>query len=420
MQPPFILTIGGSNAIDLNTGTAPVIQTLVTVITREMLTNGQPVYATPLTTMAFQMARHGTSTSSGASIFLQQLTAAAAQVETLFSIDQTISLDIFRSPVVINSNTVTTAEQKEAVYHRAALEAFATKVSALSVAAGNVSTDLIIDRLALDLESDGVIDNTENGNAIGAIDPTILSEDPMTLVIPNTQYRIKDVMNLMEDERTLLGTAATGPSFNKNQITLPIAAAPAIIPNSFPANLQGTAPEEATVVMNINKPVNVDTATITLSALDADFSGEGELMINGNTPVALFGPTATASNDKQVVNIPITTPASFWNDGDNTLVFRHTSTAGGFSIQNATVSFQVAAPVVYEAVITLSTSSIQFGNQDVGSVAGPKPVKFTNTGNAPLTISSISISTTPGFSQTNDCNNYLPVNSTCTFSISFT
>ncbi|VAW79659.1 hypothetical protein MNBD_GAMMA13-280, partial [hydrothermal vent metagenome] len=249
IQPPFILTIGGSNAIDLNTSTAPVIQTLITVITQEMLTNGQPVYATPLTTMAFQMARHGTGTSTDTGVFLQQLAAAATQVETLFSIDQTTRMDIFRSPVVINNDTVTATEQKEAVYHRAALEAFAAKVSALSEAAGNVSTDLIIDRLALDLESDGVIDNTENGNAIGAIDPVVLSKDPMALVIPNTQYRIRDVMNLMEDERTLLGTAATGPSFNKNQITLPIAAAPAITPNTFPANLQGTAPEEAMVVM---------------------------------------------------------------------------------------------------------------------------------------------------------------------------
>ena len=50
IQPPYVLTVGGNNAIDLNTGTAPVISTLTTVITEDMLADNRPIYATPLTT----------------------------------------------------------------------------------------------------------------------------------------------------------------------------------------------------------------------------------------------------------------------------------------------------------------------------------------------------------------------------------
>jgi len=124
--------------------------------------------------------------------------------------------------------------------------------------------------------------------------------------------------------------------------------------------------------MNVNKPTESGSAIITLAVFDADYSGEGELIINGNAPVALFGPTATASNDKLVVNVPINTPASYWNDGDNTLVFRHTSRNGGFSVQSAAISFQTAAPVVDAPVGGVVTGSsgqvlnVNFNNHPIG------------------------------------------------------
>jgi len=55
--PPYVLVVDGTNAIDRNTDTAPVIKKLVTILTRESLAAGQAVYATPYTTLAYQMLR---------------------------------------------------------------------------------------------------------------------------------------------------------------------------------------------------------------------------------------------------------------------------------------------------------------------------------------------------------------------------
>jgi len=57
VAPPYVLVIDGTNAIDRNTGQAPVISKLVTIITSETLRTGKPVYATPYTTLAYQMMR---------------------------------------------------------------------------------------------------------------------------------------------------------------------------------------------------------------------------------------------------------------------------------------------------------------------------------------------------------------------------
>jgi len=64
-QPPFVLVIDGSNAIDRNTGVAPVISKLVTVITRESLEARQPIYATPYTTLAYHMLRQEAAIIAG-------------------------------------------------------------------------------------------------------------------------------------------------------------------------------------------------------------------------------------------------------------------------------------------------------------------------------------------------------------------
>ena len=55
-----------------------------------------------------------------------------------------------------------------------------------------------------------MIDNAENGALIGGIDTAFIKRDPMKLVIPNAQYRIEDIVTVMEDERALIGTD-TGP-----------------------------------------------------------------------------------------------------------------------------------------------------------------------------------------------------------------
>jgi len=70
-----------------------------------------------------------------------------------------------------------------------------------------LSTDQIIQRIGLDLQSDGVINNAANSIDIGGVDPEAFGEDPRELVIPNTNLKVADTLVLMSDERVLLGTS---------------------------------------------------------------------------------------------------------------------------------------------------------------------------------------------------------------------
>ncbi|NOY17414.1 MAG: choice-of-anchor D domain-containing protein [Gammaproteobacteria bacterium] len=443
-QPPYVLTIGGNSSIDLNTGKAPVINTLVTVITADMLSGNKPIYTTPLTTLAFHMARHDSNSATSTKEFVSKLYNAAPQVSSFFSIDPTVYIDIFSSPLVINASTVTVAEQKEAVHHRAALEAFAAKIYDLSLMLENISTDVIIDRLALDLQSDGVIDNAANGTIIGGIDTTIINQKPLEMTIPNTTYQVNDIIALMSEERILIGTS-TESKFLVDEITLPTAAAPTpvaptpvaptpvaptpvapapvaptpVVPaqtTTFPLDLRNAVPEEASISVNVEKPENSTTATIRISAIDADHQNEGELIINGNPPVALFGAQGISTNNTISANITISTPESYWNNGNNSLKFRHTS-SGGFVIESLSVTFQVPSTNINKPILALSINNLNFGTQDIGGMSNELSVSLNNTGSAPFSLSSISIST--DFIENNSCSNFIPVGGNCTFSISF-
>src|SRR5262249_24515660 len=67
---------------------------------------------------------------------------------------------------------------------------------------------------------------------------------------------------------------------------------------------------------------------------------------------------------------------------------------------------------------SLSPPSLDFGDQAVGTSSNPQPIVLTNTGTAPLHISSIDSS--GDFSQGNDCAPVLDPGSNCTITVTFT
>ena len=73
-------------------------------------------------------------------------------------------------------------------------------------------------------------------------------------------------------------------------------------------------------------------------------------------------------------------------------------------------------------LVTLSPSSVNFGNQQTGVTSSPQPVKMTNVGGANLSISSILISggDAGDFAQTNNCGATLLPNNSCTINVTFT
>ena len=66
--------------------------------------------------------------------------------------------------------------------------------------------------------------------------------------------------------------------------------------------------------------------------------------------------------------------------------------------------------------VTLSPSSLNFGQQPVGTTSQPQIVQFSTNG--PLSITSIATSTE--FAQTNNCGNGLPAGGSCQISVTFT
>jgi hypothetical protein len=68
--------------------------------------------------------------------------------------------------------------------------------------------------------------------------------------------------------------------------------------------------------------------------------------------------------------------------------------------------------------VTLTPSSLTFATQLVGTTSPSQPATLTNTGNQPVTISTIAA--TAPFSQTNDCPSTLPAGGSCGFSVVFT
>jgi hypothetical protein len=100
--------------------------------------------------------------------------------------------------------------------------------------------------------------------------------------------------------------------------------------------------------------------------------------------------------------------ADFNNDGSLDLATANASTFGNSG--SATV-------LLNEPVIGLSTASLTFGSQKVGTTSAPMAITVSNPGATPLKITSITIA--GDFAETNTCPAKLAVGANCTISVTF-
>ena len=72
--------------------------------------------------------------------------------------------------------------------------------------------------------------------------------------------------------------------------------------------------------------------------------------------------------------------------------------------------------------VTLSSSSMAFGNQTTGTASGAKSTTLTNTGGSSLAIASIAVSgaNSPDFTQSNNCGASIAPSGSCTINVVFT
>jgi hypothetical protein len=73
-------------------------------------------------------------------------------------------------------------------------------------------------------------------------------------------------------------------------------------------------------------------------------------------------------------------------------------------------------------VLTLSATALDFGNQFLHAVSNAQTVTLTNTGNASMALGGITIlgAASNAFHESDDCGSTLPVNGTCTITVTFT
>ncbi|QYZ66902.1 MAG: hypothetical protein HPY30_13445 [Gammaproteobacteria bacterium (ex Lamellibrachia satsuma)] len=169
LTPPYILEFtSDAGTTDITTGAFPVISTMRTVITLAMLDKGEQIYATPLTTMATDLAVMNADSSTApftgdgngtttAAEFIAALPIAAAQVASTVGFGLSGDIDIFATPPLVDDTTDTTDEQADVASYRAAVEALTAVVAQIDDQLPDADANAVLEELAADL-STGQID----------------------------------------------------------------------------------------------------------------------------------------------------------------------------------------------------------------------------------------------------------------------
>lgn len=208
INPPYILEFTSTNTTrDLTTGDVPVLGTVRTLVTEAMLEAGDPVYGTPLTTMALDIALNIADASDGVitrAEFDSALVTATSQVKSTLGLGMDADFDIFTVAPVLDSTVASndTATLQKVALYRSAIEAtrvLIQQVGALVEASG----DTVLSTLASDL-ADGVID----GQVSGALADIYASEAEKNEAIALLEQSIEALCIAEDAEGACLQTVA--------------------------------------------------------------------------------------------------------------------------------------------------------------------------------------------------------------------
>ena len=212
--------------------------------------------------------------------------------------------------------------------------------------------------------------------------------------------------------------------------------------NTVTVLLNQTEPGSMTASLVLGATISVGSYTSWVSVGDIDGDGRPDIVVtspgNNTIPILLNQtvPGATTASFKLLSSPALGSEpsalaiADFSGSGLQDLAvigdnFKYPQTGSYVLLANQqyALSAAAAAPaagtIQYSvAEIALSPSSLDFGDQRVGSSSAAQTVQLSNPGNAALSLGSIA--TTGDFSQTNNCPASLPGGSQCSISISFT
>ena len=183
----------------------------------------------------------------------------------------------------------------------------------------------------------------------------------------------------------------------------------------------GTAPEDGLSPTSLSfGKQSVGTSS---AAQTATLSNSG----NGAMSISSLAITGTNAGDFAQSN---TCGSSVVAGGSCTISVTFTPSASGS--RTASVSITDSASGSPQAVslsgtgavpaVSLSATSLSFGNQSVGTPSTAQSVTLTNSGNATLSITSVTLTGTNAgdFAQSNNCGSSVAGGATCTISVTFT
>ena len=255
ISPPYLIEFTtDDDTVDVYTGVAPVITVMRSVITTELLNTGEQIYATPLTTMAVDLAirnadfdgnlsdgddstnqpswgdRDGdenpdTNLGDGTVTveeFLSALPIAATQVKSTVGFGMGEEVDIFDTPPLIDNTTDSAEEQENAALYRAAVEAVTAVVYQINEATDTNDPNAVLAILANDL-ADGEIDGEVDGGTSALFDGDagtanaameLFEQDPNTLPIINGEGTVGDIKTILDDEKAETGNDETSTTLD--------------------------------------------------------------------------------------------------------------------------------------------------------------------------------------------------------------
>jgi hypothetical protein len=170
---------------------------------------------------------------------------------------------------------------------------------------------------------------------------------------------------------------------------------------AFANRMLGSTSPPQTVTLTSNLPGPLTIASVALTGTDpADFTETNDC------PIA---PATLESGDSCTISVTFAPQTT----GAKTAAITVSDDAPGSPQQVVNLSGTSINPAV-----TLSATSLDFGNQNLNTTSPPQTVTLTNSGAGPLTIMSISASA--DFAQSNDCGASVAEGAQCTISVTFT
>jgi len=191
----------------------------------------------------------------------------------------------------------------------------------------------------------------------------------------------------------------------------------------------------------LNNFINGTIPSVNLSPLSVNFGKQNigttstaqtvRLVNSGTSPLSISSITLTGTNSGDFAQTN-NCPSSLAANASCTVSATFTPTSPG--VRNANLTFTdngAGSPhnvalsgtgTTTIPVVSLSPTSVSFGNQNVGTTSATAAVVLTDTGTVSLNISNIGFTGTNAgdFAQTNNCPSSLAANASCTINVTFT